>query len=379
MRVIVAATSFKGTLSAPRACRAIAKGITRAKPKFEISLLPVSDGGDGLVDSLMNAMPGHWRKMTAKVQGPLGDPVSASYLLGRWAGKFSAVIESASACGLALVPEKRRNPMHAASFGLGQLMIEARRHRVKAIYVGLGGTATIDAGCGMAQAMGARLLDASGRPIGLGCAWLGQIEKIELGKFKKYFGGIRFFALTDVRNPLLGARGAARVFGPQKGASPEQIEAIEKNMVHFSRVLRETSGKDVEKEAGAGAAGGLGAGLAAFCSAKLLPGVETVLHLIDAKSKIKNADAVVVGEGMLDATTLSGKAPQGTAALARRFGKKVYGCFGVAPATEARLAKRLGLSGYRTLLQETSGSRAKAMQNPEKYLESAAYKLFVKL
>lgn len=376
MRVLVASGEFKGTLSSKEACRAIASGIRKAHPGWKVELMPISDGGDGLLEALTSAPHAKFKRMTVSATGPMGEKIKAPYLLWKKKGqKISAVIESAKICGLALVPPNRRNPMLASTYGLGEVMLEALRHRVGSIYVGLGGSATVEAGSGMAQAMGVKISDSQGKSLGLGCSWLIHAASMNNSKLKKRLRRAKVYGITDVKNPLLGAKGAARVFGPQKGATPEQVEAMERSLTQWAHAAKESLKKDVSKLEGAGAAGGLGAGLMVFCDAKLLDGAETVFDLVEARRRIKEADLVVVGEGRLDKTTLYGKAPYSAAQLAKKLGKKTVGLFGSAAAEASGVARRMGLSHWAVVSPKASNS-AVSVDKAFLYLERGAARLF---
>lgn len=371
MNIVVALTSFKGTLNALAACQAAALGFKKAYPKAEITILPVSDGGDGLIEAV--ASRHKTTKVGVNVSGPLGEPAQCEYLLFKKDKEKVALIESAMAIGLGLVAPARRNPALTTTYGLGKVIQHALGRRVKAIYVGLGGSSTQDGGCGLAQALGVKLLDADKKQIGFGCGWIGALDSIDVTRRDKRLKKVKIYALSDVTNPLLGEQGTARVYAPQKGATPEQVEAIEKNLKRLAEIVKRDLQLDVSNFPGSGAAGGLGAGLVGFLGANILPGATTVLELINAKEVISKADLVIVGEGKLDNQTLQGKAPQAVSILAQSLGKKVYGIFGQIAGEPADMARQLGLSDCVSLTALVGQEKA-ASQTP-RVLSQAAAKL----
>lgn len=309
--VVVAPNAFKGSLSAMEAAQAMARGVRRARPGSKILLLPIADGGDGLIDVIRDAEGG--ALISAQVHGPLGEKRRASYL---WLPKArTAVIEMARASGLALVPPAKRRPMAATSRGVGELMKDAVRRGARTLVVGMGGAASNDGGAGMARALGARLLDAAGNELPDGAEPLLRLARAEDGAARALLSGVKVLALSDVTNPLLGPRGSARVFGPQKGASASQVRSLEKALTNYAAVLARDLGVKVGAVSGAGAAGGLGAGLLAFAKADIVPGADWVLARVHAARALKGASLVLTGEGRLDRTSLYGKAP---VELARR-------------------------------------------------------------
>jgi len=309
MRVLVAPASFKECLSAAEAARAMAAGVRRAGA--EAVELPLADGGRGTVECLAAAMGG--RRCVRRVTGPLGETVAAAFLVAE--DGATAVLEMASASGLALVPPGRRDVMRATTRGTGELVRAALEEGARRIFLGIGDSATADGGCGAAQALGLRLLDAAGRQIGPGPAGLAHLARIDTSGRDERLAAARLDVACDVDNPLLGPRGAARVFGPQKGAGPAEVERIEAALAHLAEVVRRDLGVDVRAMPGGGAAGGLGAGAVAFLGARLRPGAEWVLGLLGIEARLAGADLVLTGEGRFDGQSLGGKAPM---ALARR-------------------------------------------------------------
>jgi glycerate kinase len=315
VRVLIAPDKYRGTLTAVEAARAIATGWRRVRPDDRLLEVPLADGGEGTMDALVSALGGERR--SARVRGPLGDPVEASFALVPSGGVTVGVVESARASGLALVSEDRRDPLRATTRGTGDLILSAVRGGASEILVCLGGSATTDAGAGMAQALGVRLLDAAGAPIPPGGAGLLELARIDGSGLDRVVGRVGVQAACDVDGPLTGPHGAAHVFGPQKGASAEEVLLLDRALAHFAAVVHRDLGIDVRTVPGAGAAGGLGAGLAAFLGARLRPGAELVMDAAGFWAQLADADLVITGEGAFDASTLRGKVPAGVLAAAR--------------------------------------------------------------
>jgi len=321
LRIVVAPDSFKGALSARDVCDAMRLGIARAVPDAEIIAVPMADGGEGTVQSLTDATRG--RLVARRVCGPLGDEVDAAF--GILGDGETAVIEMAAASGLPLVPPSQRNPLLATTYGTGELIRAALNEGARKLIIGIGGSATTDGGAGMAQALGVRFLGAGGQVLarGLGGGALKDVERIDVSGLDPRLAGTETVVACDVDNPLCGPRGAAYVYGPQKGATPEQVEALDRNLAHFADVIERDLGKNIRGLPGAGAAGGLGAGLVAFLDAVLRPGVDIVTEVTRLREHLKSADLVITGEGQIDAQTLRGKTPIGVAKTAKEFGLPV--------------------------------------------------------
>jgi glycerate kinase len=314
MRVVIAPDSFKGSLSAPAAAAAMARGVRAVFPGAELRLVPIADGGEGTVDALVSATGG--RIVETRVTGPLGDPVVARW--GILGGGDAAVIEMAAASGLPLVPAARRDPRLTSTRGTGELLraaLDAGAHR---LVIGIGGSATNDGGTGMARALGIRFLDAAGRELEEGGAALARLERIDVSGADPRLAGLEILVACDVDNPLTGPRGASAVYGPQKGATPEMAAELDQALERYARVGTIATGRDVSSVPGAGAAGGLGAALLLFTQARLRPGVEIVLEATGLETQIRGAALVITGEGRSDFQTAMGKAPAGVAAVARR-------------------------------------------------------------
>jgi len=319
MRILVAPDSFKGSLSAMAVAEAMERGIRAVFPDAEVARLPIADGGEGTVEALVSATGG--RRLEAVVTGPLGRPVTAAW--GVLGDGLTAVIEMAAASGLTLVPREERDPLAATSFGTGQLLRAALDLGLRRIIIGLGGSATNDGGAGMAQALGARLLDRDGAPLGPGGARLAGLARIDLEGLDPRLAETELLVACDVDNPLCGERGASAVFGPQKGASPAMVAELDAALGRFAELAAAATGRDVARAPGAGAAGGMGAGLLFFTGARIRPGVEIVLEANDFAEKVRGADLVFTGEGRTDAQTAMGKAPVGVARAAAPFGVPV--------------------------------------------------------
>ncbi|MEX0989600.1 MAG: glycerate kinase [Actinomycetota bacterium] len=316
MQVLVAPDKFRGTLTAAQAAEAIATGWQRTRPDDRVVRVPMADGGEGTLDALVAAGKGEIDSAT--VSGPLGDPVTAEFGIVPTAQGRSVVIEMARASGLELVSEGRRDPLRATTYGTGELMRTAiERYAPTSMLVCIGGSATTDGGAGMARALGARLPKADGTPIEPGGLGLLDLATIDLGELPRVTGAIRFDVASDVDNPLVGPTGAAAVYGPQKGATPENIALLDRALGHFAAIFGRDLGIDLRDSPGAGAAGGLGAGLMGFLGARLRPGVEVVMDAVGFAERLGDADLVITGEGRFDASSMRGKTVGGVLTTAR--------------------------------------------------------------
>ncbi|RGD56282.1 glycerate kinase [Kitasatospora xanthocidica] len=314
--VVVAPDKFKGSLEGAEAAARIAAGIRRAAPGTEVRELPVADGGEG---TLAAALAAGFSRVPAKVAGPTGLPVDAALAVR----DDTAVVELAQASGLARLPGGRTAPLAAGSYGVGQLIAKAVSLGAKRIVLGLGGSACTDGGAGMVQALGARLRDAGGAELPPGGAALRRLAEIDPGPLAEVLGGVEVVVACDVDNPLLGPRGAAAVYGPQKGADGGDLVVLEAGLTRFADLVAEATGRDVREAPGAGAAGGVGFAALALLGATMRPGIELLLDLLGFDGAVRGACLVVTGEGCLDAQTLHGKAPAGVAAAAARAGVRV--------------------------------------------------------
>ncbi len=324
MKIVIAPDSFKESLSALNAALQIRDGFRAIYPDAEYVVLPVADGGEGTVDALVAATGG--RRLARRVAGPLGDEVEAFY--GVTGDGAVAVVEMAAAAGLELVPPGARNPLVTTSYGVGQLVRAALDDGARRFVIGIGGSATNDGGAGMLEALGVRLLDAGGAELARGGGALSDLERIDLSGLDSRLAECLIEVACDVDNPLIGPHGASAVFGPQKGATPEMVRVLDANLAHYAAVIERTIGKSVADMPGAGAAGGLGAGLHAFLGARLRPGVEIVLSAVEMDRFVADADLVITGEGRLDGQTVHGKTPIGVASVARRHKKPVIAIAG---------------------------------------------------
>jgi glycerate 2-kinase len=319
MRVVVAPDSYKGSLSALAVAEAMERGIQAVFPQAEVIKVPIADGGEGTVEALVAATGGRLARTT--VRGPMGGPLGAHW--GVSGDGATAFIEMAAASGLPLVPKERRDPRLASTFGTGQLMKAALDEGLRKLVVGIGGSATNDGGTGMARALGARFLDAEGRDLPEGGAALARLARIDLTGLDPRLAEASILVACDVDNPLCGPRGASAVYGPQKGATPEMVAELDAALARLAEVAAGATGRDVAGLPGAGAAGGLGAGLLYFTPATLRPGVSIVLETTGFEALVRGADLVLTGEGRTDAQTAMGKAPVGVAGVARRQGVPV--------------------------------------------------------
>ncbi|HET7868758.1 MAG TPA: glycerate kinase [Actinomycetota bacterium] len=318
MRVLIAPDKFRGTLTAAQAAHAVASGWRRARPSDTLVEVPMADGGEGTLDAMVEALDG--TSHPASVHGPLGDPVDAEYGIVSGPSGVTAVVEMARASGLGLIGEARRDPTRTSTGGTGELIRAALGHGPAEVVVCIGGSATNDGGAGLAQALGVRLINASGGEIGPGGASLLELERIDVTGLEPAVAQTRFLVACDVDNPLTGPRGASVVYGPQKGATSEDVLLLDRALGHLAAVIYRDLGLDVRDLAGGGAAGGLGAGMVAFLGAHLRPGVDLVMDAVGLGRRLATADLVVTGEGALDQQSLDGKVPGGVIGAARASG-----------------------------------------------------------
>src|SRR4051794_2791539 len=315
MKFVLAPDSFKESMSAKKAGLAMEKGIRSVFPDAECVIVPMADGGEGTVESLVSMTNGEIIK--AEVIGPLGDKVIAEYgLLGE--GQ-TAVIEMASASGLEIIKLEDRNPLVTTTFGTGELIKHALDKGVTRILIGIGGSATNDGGVGMLQALGVSFKDQDGQELSFGGGALKQLSTIDLSGLDKRIAHVKIDVACDVNNPLIGENGASAIFGPQKGATAEVVEQLDQNLAHYAEIIKRDLGKDIAQTEGAGAAGGLGAGLMAFLNANLKKGVELVIEYTGLEERMAGADYVFTGEGSIDGQTLFGKTPFGVASIAKKY------------------------------------------------------------
>ncbi|MBP2077046.1 glycerate kinase [Oceanobacillus polygoni] len=314
MKIIIAPDSFKGSLSAVEAANAVDKGIKKAFPKAETVMLPVADGGEGTLETLVTATKGEIRDLT--VIGPLGNEVKSSY--GVLGDKKTCVIEMATASGLTLLTDEQLSPLKATTYGTGQLIKQAMDDGFTSFIIAIGGSATNDGGAGMLQALGLKLFNKDGNEIGYGGGELDKIASIEDQSFDSRIKDCNFLIASDVENPLIGPNGASHVFGPQKGASPEMVELLDQNLTHWADHVAELTGIHLHNLPGAGAAGGIGGAFQAFFPCEVKRGIDVVLEHSKFAELLPNTDLVITGEGKVDGQTASGKTPLGVAQTAKK-------------------------------------------------------------
>lgn len=324
MKIVIAPQSFKGSLSALDAARAMEEGVRRVFPRVETVLVPVADGGDGTLETLVEATSGDIR--SAVVTDPIGRAVMAEW--GALGDGKTAMIEMARTSGLALLSHDERDPLHATTYGLGEVIREALDAEFRNFIVGIGGSATNDGGAGMAQALGVRLLDEEGNDLPRGGAALADLRRIDTAGLDERVHESHFSVACDVSNPLTGPEGATAVYGPQKGATPVLVERLDAALRNFADVVHRDIGMSIGDVPGSGAAGGLGGGMMAFLGGSLRAGVNIVLDQVGLDQELEGADLVITGEGQLDFQTVYNKAPVGVARRARRLGIPVIAVSG---------------------------------------------------
>lgn len=322
-KIVIVPDSFKGTMSSIEVCNIVERGIKNIKPSVEIVKIPIADGGEGTVDAFLNAVGGE--KVCVEVFDPLFRKVKSQY--GILPDGNTAVIEMAAASGLLLVDEGN-NPCKTTTFGTGQLILDALDHECRKIIIGIGGSATNDGGIGMAAALGVKFLDKNSCEIPLNGDGLALLDNIDITLMDKRLKECEIIVACDVNNPLYGPQGAACVFGPQKGADKAMVEYLDMNLRHYSDVIFREMGMDVQSIHGAGAAGGLGAGLVAFAGARLESGIEIILNLVDFDDILVGADLVITGEGRIDGQSVRGKVPVGVASRAKKHNVPVIALVG---------------------------------------------------
>jgi glycerate kinase len=372
LRIVIAPDKFKGSLSAPAVASAIACGVIRAEPSADVAQVPMADGGEGTVDALVAATAGCER--TVRVEGPLGRLVDARFgLLG---DQKTAVLEMAAASGLVLVAPQERDPFHASTFGTGQLLLAAAGAGVERLIIGIGGSATNDGGVGLGQALGYRFFDENDHEMSArGAACLRRIQRIDGTLRNTALDGLKIEVACDVDNPLIGPCGASVVFGPQKfatnrPATADQIRELDEGLAHLALVVRRDLGVSIADHPGAGAAGGLGAGLIAFANGQLTPGIDLVIDAVRLRSHLAQADLCLTGEGLLDGSTVGGKTVAGVARLARRLGVPAIAMAGgIGQGAEDLL--ELGLDAYFCICNSPT-TLERAMREAEPLLASTS-------
>ena len=346
MKIVIAPDSFKESLSAVEAAAQIEAGFREVFPEADYVRIPIADGGEGTVAAMVAATGG--RLVDVAVSGPLGEQVDAFY--GVTGDEQTAVIEMAAASGLALVPVERRNPMLTSSYGTGELIRHALDAGLRQFMIGIGGSATNDAGVGMLQALGVRFLDGRGREIGSGGGALAGLARIDPSALDARLEESRVLVACDVNNPLTGPKGASAVFGPQKGADAEMVEVLDANLKLFAERVAKDLDRPVAEIPGAGAAGGMGAALLAFLDAELKPGIQIVIAAVGLEEAVIGADLVMTGEGRIDGQSIHGKAPVGVARIAARHGVPVIAIAG-SLGSGADQVRSQGISALFSLVQ----------------------------
>jgi len=324
VKIVVAADSFKGSMSSAEIGKSVQKGIRKIFPQAEIIIVPVADGGEGTVEALVDGTNGQYKKVI--VNGPLMTSVSATY--GITGDGRTAVIEMASASGLPLVPDREKNPMKTTTFGTGELIKNALSNGCREFLIGIGGSATNDCGMGMMQALGLKFLDKEGNELGQGGQNLIKTDSIDKSNILNELSECRFLIACDVENPLYGENGAAHIYSRQKGADEPMVLELDKGLRHFSEIVKNEFNFDMNDLPGSGAAGGLGGGFAAFLNGILKPGIDIVLEKTNLAEKIKGADFVITGEGRIDFQSIMGKTPVGVSKLAEKQGIPVIAIAG---------------------------------------------------
>ncbi|HCJ6322810.1 glycerate 2-kinase [Citrobacter sedlakii] len=324
MKIVIAPDSYKESLSASEVAQAIEKGFREIFPDAQYVSVPVADGGEGTVEAMIAATQG--TEHSAWVTGPLGEKVNANW--GMSGDGKTAFIEMAAASGLALVPPEKRNPLITTSRGTGELILQALESGARNIIIGIGGSATNDGGAGMIQALGAKLCDANGTEIGYGGGSLNSLNAIDISGLDPRLRACKIRVACDVTNPLVGEKGASRIFGPQKGATEALIVELDANLAHYADIIKKSLRVDVREVPGAGAAGGMGAALMAFLGAELKSGIEIVTQALNLEEHIHDCTLVVTGEGRIDSQSIHGKVPVGVASVAKKYHKPVIGIAG---------------------------------------------------
>ena len=359
MKIVIAPNAFKGSLTASQAADCIAQGLHKALPDCRLIKVPIADGGDGTAMAVVAATGGKW--MARTVVDPLGRPVPSGF--GLTGDGRTAVIEMALASGLALLKPSEQNPLLTSTFGTGELIRAALDLQVDKILIGIGGSATTDGGMGMARALGVRFLDESGCELAGTGGTLGRVAQIDVSGLDARLERVAVEVACDVVNPLFGAEGAARVYGPQKGATPAMVEDLDAGLKRLAYVIKHDLGMDVSRLPGGGAAGGLGAGLVAFLGGRLCPGAELVIGVCGLQEKLEGCSLVITGEGRLDGQTVFGKAPAGVANVARAAGVPVIALCG-SLGRDAGRVHEAGVDAYFSALEESVTEEALPVRGP---------------
>lgn len=365
MRIIIAPDSFKNSRSAVGVANSIEKGIKKVFNEAEIVKIPIADGGEGTVEAILIGAGGSYEKVST--YNPLGKEIISQYGI---VGGHTAIIEMAEASGLQLVREEERNPMITTTYGTGQLIKSALDKGLRKIVLGIGGSATNDGGLGMASALGVKFLDDKGEEVPLCGTGLIKVKNIDMTGIDPRIVQTEFIVACDVKNPLCGKTGATHVYGKQKGATPEMIESLEWGMSNYAKVLENKLGKEIQDQEGAGAAGGLGAALLAFCNAKLRSGIETVLDVVGIDQYLVSTDLIITGEGNMDAQSIYGKVPIGLAKRAKKYNIPVVAIVG-GIGEGAQKTYEYGIDSIMTIVNRPM-SLEHAMADVDELLEDAA-------
>lgn len=366
MKIVIAPDSFKESMTAKEACESIEKGMISIFPNAEFIKVPMADGGEGTTQSLVDATNG--KIYTVQTTGPLGEKVNSYF--GILGDNKTAIIEMATTSGLELVPRSKRNPFYTTTYGTGELIKKALDMKVSTILIGIGGSATNDAGAGMIQALGGKLLDKSGKEISYGGIELSKIDRIDLSSLDPRLQHTKIIAACDVQNPMTGRTGASYIFAPQKGANLEMVQQLDENLKYFAQKIREYVGIDVEHIPGSGAAGGLGGGLMAFLSAELKKGIDIVVEYSQLAYKMKGASWVITGEGSIDAQTRFGKTPYGVAQIAQKYNIPTIALAGNV-SDDIDILYQYGFHSIFSIMPGVQ-SLEKALENGKKNLEMTA-------
>ncbi len=369
MKILIAPDSFKNALSALDVAHSLEKGILRSIPEAETRIVPMADGGEGTVESLIDATGG--KRVNIRVKDPLSRDVESSF--GITGDGSTAVIEMAAASGIQLIKPEEKDPWNTTTYGTGELIKAALDSGCRTILLGIGGSATNDCGSGMATALGVKFMDKNGNPVNQGGGALAEVERIDMGRLDPRIAESTILVACDVTNPLTGPQGASCVYGPQKGADDSMVKKLDENLSTFARVIKNQLGKEVGDIPGAGAAGGLGAGLIAFLDAKLVEGVPAIAERIGLEDDIKWADLVITGEGGMDFQTQYGKTPYGVAQIARKYNKPVIAVAGTI-GEGADVLYDMGISAMYSIL-ESPMSLDEAIAKTPLLLETAGERI----
>ncbi|MCX7705775.1 MAG: glycerate kinase [bacterium] len=365
MKIVICPDSFKGSLGAKEVAKAIYQGMHKILPEANYEILPMADGGEGTIDALLNALGG--KKYHAIVLDPLGRKIKAEYAI---LSDGTGVIEMASASGLPLLKPEERNPLVTSTYGTGQLILELVKRKVKSILIGVGGSATVDGGMGMAMALGVKFLSSSNKPLRQGGGFLGKLARIDISGINKDVFMTDITVLCDVRNPLTGKYGAAKVFGPQKGADEKMVQLLEKNLRHYAQVIKNQLKKDIENLPGSGAAGGLAAGLVAFLNAQIKEGSRFIVEKIRLENHLKNADIVITGEGKIDNQVRFGKTIMAILECSKKHNVPVIAICGIKSGSLEYLSKN-GLTAVFPIVPGVI-SLEESMKNARTYIEDTS-------